>query len=82
MSQQEAREFSWPTLFIVTSSSFFAFAAFTKLINGTAWHSALFFRIGFVSFVFFAITYAKTANKPGAAKKKIKRYRRNRVINY
>jgi hypothetical protein len=47
MEEKEIREFSWTSLFFVTSFCFFAFSVIMELLNHT--HPALFIRIGGIS---------------------------------
>ena len=82
MKQKDPTKFSWPGLFIVTSFCFFAFSGLTKLLDGSAEDSSLFFKIGVASFVFFAIAYAISNAKPEPKKKRRHANAYNKRLNY
>lgn len=55
MKANPDNEFSWPTLFLVTSCSFLGFGGIIKLIHGSPEHAAIFLKIGVGSLILFIL---------------------------
>jgi hypothetical protein len=51
MKKEEAPQFPWALMFLVTAVSFFMFTGATKLINGSPRHSAFFLKVAIISSV-------------------------------